>query len=69
MDHTFLCENEGAKLKFLEEAFPSARHIFTDMRDLHKGRARDYKDGNSYKTVPQVRHTWNQNSQLNSFPS
>ncbi|CAL1146689.1 unnamed protein product [Cladocopium goreaui] len=54
VEHTFLCENEGAKLKFLEEAFPSAVHIFTDMRDLHKGRARDYKDSNSYKNVPQV---------------
>lgn len=68
MEHTFLCENEGAKLKFLEEAFPSAVHIFTDMRDLHKGRARDYKDSNSYKNVPQVGDTWNQNNKFNAGP-
>eukprot|EP00435_Cladocopium_sp_Y103_P025798 s4234_g6.t1 len=54
VEHTFLCENEGSKLKFLAEAFPSAGHIFTDMQELHKGRARDYKDGCSYKTVPKV---------------
>ena len=55
MEHAFLCESEEAKLAFLMEAFPDAKHVFTDIVDVAKGTACDRKLGDSWTAVPKVR--------------
>ncbi|CAK9089702.1 Modification methylase BanI (M.BanI) (Cytosine-specific methyltransferase BanI) [Durusdinium trenchii] len=52
--HSFLCENDKQKLRFLNESFPDADHIFHDMVEVSKGRAKDFKLGGQYTTVPEV---------------
>lgn len=65
VEHTFLCENDTNKLEFLYRAFPDACHIFTDMVDVAKGRARDFKKlGHPFMPVPEVRSQSKQNMLL-----
>jgi hypothetical protein len=53
--HTFLCESDSQKLEFLKRAFPDAGHIFTDMVDVSKGRAKDFLLDGQWQTVPEAR--------------
>ena len=55
MKHTFLCESDSQKLEFLKRAFPDAGHIFTDMVDVAKGRAKDHLLDGQWQTVPEAR--------------
>ena len=43
------------KLDFLNRAFPDADHIFTDMADVAKGRAKDFKVDGRWQAVPEAR--------------
>ncbi|CAK9069495.1 Uncharacterized protein SCF082_LOCUS34789, partial [Durusdinium trenchii] len=43
VEHSFLCENDTAKIDFLLRCFPDAHYLFTDMKDVAQGLARDCK--------------------------
>ena len=53
--HSFLCESDLQKLEFLQRAFPDADHIFTDMADVAKGCAKDFKVDGRWQAVPEAR--------------
>lgn len=41
----FMCECVPWKIEYLKTAFPNIRRIFDDMRDLHRGKAKDAVSG------------------------
>lgn len=43
-----------AEVGFLKRAFPDAGHIFTDMADVAKGRAKDVKRDGGWQAVPEA---------------
>lgn len=49
----FMCEKEPWKAKYLRAAFPSVKAIFSDMNELHRGKAHDFLSGTIVK-VPKV---------------
>lgn len=56
--HSFLCENDQQKVQYLKQAFPDADHIFEDMVEVSKGRAKDLKLDGKFTTVPEVWQVW-----------
>ena len=54
----FAVEVNSAKRSFIAKVFPSLKHIFHDVTELHKGLDRDHLAGNKKVAVPTMGQGW-----------